>query len=1019
MTRRGLPQLAQAQDSGYVWFLESLDAVQRAIQGRSDLGEALNAALGVLLDVLGADRAWLLEARADAWTAVMERTRPDYPGGLALGVRQPFAPETAAVHQRVLGTDWCVQLDPEEVVSIAVPGDVSAPRAILATAIYPKAGTPWILGLHQCSYARTWSSEEERLFVEIGQRLADALRTLLAYRDVRESEQKLAQAGRVARLGYWERDVSTFEVNYSEGTYEIFGLAPGLQTPAPAKLAERLHPDDQRIMVDAYERAIAGGPRYDVDYRVLLPDGEIRYVHSEADITWDADGRPLRMFGVMQDVTDRKQAEDRLIRSQESLERLAREQEALRRVATLVARATSPEAIFASVTEEVGRLLAVDLAVLARYDAGVETIVAGWTASGKFDGVGSSTALGGTNVSTIVHDTGRPIRIEDYREATGEIAAVRRAWGVRAIVGVPILVEGRIRGVMAVASTSDTPLPPDAEERLASFTELLATAYANAEAREALRRVADEQAALRRVATLVARGESADEVFAAIAKEVASLFAAAFTSVVRYLPEGVAEVVGWTGGMSMVGERTTLSGRNPPALVFASGEPVRIDHFEEQTDATALGHRVGIGSSVGVPIRVSGRLWGMLGVASAEEQSVPADVERRLGSFGDLAATAVANAEAREALRRVADEQAALRRVATLVARGTRPELVFAAVAEEAGSLLPGAELALVGRYIEDRWIEYVGAWSIFGEGDWLGAKVPLGGRNVSTVVFETGRPGRVDHLDDDASAVTALARGSGARSSAGAPIAVEGRLWGVMIVASGREAILPPNAEHELAAFTELVATAIANAEARAELTASRARIVTSADETRRRIVRDLHDGAQSRLVQTIITLDLARRAQDHGDSAQARELLDEAREQAGRANDELRHLVQGILPAGLARGLAVAVDELIERVRIPVSVDVPPDRFRPEIEANAYFVVAEALTNVVKHSGARQAWVRVWVEDEVLHVEVRDDGRGGARPEGSGLRGLADRTAALGGRVTVESPPAAGTRITATLPP
>jgi signal transduction histidine kinase len=286
-------------------------------------------------------------------------------------------------------------------------------------------------------------------------------------------------------------------------------------------------------------------------------------------------------------------------------------------------------------------------------------------------------------------------------------------------------------------------------------------------------------------------------------------------------------------------------------------------------------------------------------------------------------------------------------------------------------------------------------------------------------VVFETGRPGRVDHFGDDASAVTALARGSGARSSAGAPIAVEGRLWGVMIAASGREAILPAQTEHELAAFTELVATAIANAEARAELTASRARIVTSADDTRRRIARDLHDGAQSRLVQTIITLDLAHHAHHQDDRDQLRELLRDARAQAERANTELRELVQGIHPAGLARGLVMAVDDLIGRLRIPVTFDVPADRFRPEIEANAYFVVAEALTNVSKHSHARSAGVRVWVEDGLLHVEIRDDGVGGARPEGGGLRGLADRIDALGGRLTIDSPHAGGTRITASLPP
>ena len=420
--------------------------------------------------------------------------------------------------------------------------------------------------MHQCSYARTWDSEEERLFVEIGHRLADALTSLIAYQDVRESAQKLAQAGRVARLGYWERDVSTFEVSYSEGTYEIFGLTPGLHTLAPATLAERLHPEDRQLMLEAYERAIAGGPRYDVDYRVLGPDGEIRYVHSEADVTWDADGRPLRMFGVLQDITERKQAEERLIRYRDSLERLAREQEALRRVATLVARASAPEDIFASVTEEAGRLLGVDLAVLARYDAGTETIVAGWSASGDLEGIGTSTALGGRNVSTIVHETRRPVRIEDYGQATGEIAAFRRAWGVRAIVGVPITVEGEIRGVMAVASTTDNPLPGDAEERLASFTELVATAYANAEAREALRRVADEQAALRRVATLVARGTPPDPVFAAVAEEVGTLLPATELALVgRYLPDESIEYVGaWSavGDPGWLGMRVRLGGHN-------------------------------------------------------------------------------------------------------------------------------------------------------------------------------------------------------------------------------------------------------------------------------------------------------------------------------------------------------------------------------------------------------------------------------------------------------------------------
>ena len=176
---------------------------------------------------------------------------------------------------------------------------------------------------------------------------------------------------------------------------------------------------------------------------------------------------------------------------------------------------------------------------------------------------------------------------------------------------------------------------------------------------------------------------------------------------------------------------------------------------------------------------------------------------------------------AREELERLALEQAALRRVATLVATAAPPEAVFAAVAEEVAQVLPGADLALVGRYDAGQAIEFVGGWSRAGEAEWVGQRVGLGGRNVSTLVFERGGPARVDHLADDATAVTALARGSGARSSAGAPISVEGRLWGVMTVASVREEGLPAGIEHQLAGFTELVSTAIGNAQAREELRA------------------------------------------------------------------------------------------------------------------------------------------------------------------------------------------------------
>ena len=226
----------------------------------------------------------------------------------------------------------------------------------------------------------------------------------------------------------------------------------------------------------------------------------------------------------------------------------------------------------------------------------------------------------------------------------------------------------------------------------------------------------------------------------------------------------------------------------------------------------------------------------------------------------------------------------------------------------------------------------------------------------------------------------------------------------------SSRGSALPSDSEQRLGDFTELVATAIANADGRAQLVASRARLLTAGDDARRRLVRDLHDGAQHRLMHTIITLKLARLAAENDDES-ADDLLAQALDQTEQTNAELRELAHGILPPVLAHGgLRAGVDALVSRVSVPVAVSVDGERLPPEIEASAYFVVAEALTNVVKHSHAESAEVKVWIEDSVLHLDVQDDGVGGARPDGTGLLGLNDRLATLGGRLRVDSPPGRG---------
>ena len=223
---------------------------------------------------------------------------------------------------------------------------------------------------------------------------------------------------------------------------------------------------------------------------------------------------------------------------------------------------------------------------------------------------------------------------------------------------------------------------------------------------------------------------------------------------------------------------------------------------------------------------------------------------------------------------------------------------------------------------------------------------------------------------------------------------------------------------ERRLADFTELVATAISSLHARAELAASRARIAAAADDERRRVVRDLHDGAQQRLVHTVITLQLAQQALAKG-IENAPLLVQEALEHAEQAIAEVRELAHGILPAVLTHGgLPAGIDALASRAPVRVEIDVSVDRLPAPIEATAYFVVAEALTNVAKHASAGHAEVVARIEDGMLRVEVRDDGVGGASPDGTGLVGLADRLAVLDGRLEVDSPPGGGTRLTATIP-
>jgi signal transduction histidine kinase len=371
------------------------------------------------------------------------------------------------------------------------------------------------------------------------------------------------------------------------------------------------------------------------------------------------------------------------------------------------------------------------------------------------------------------------------------------------------------------------------------------------------------------------------------------------------------------------------------------------------------------------------------------------DVTDRRRAADELRETQRMVEASRDELRLLADEQAALRRVATLVAQGVSATEVFDAVAAEMRELL-GADSTHLLRYESD---------------------------GAATVVAVNGDPGvemaagKHMALADEHAASAALGH-LGLGSELGAPIVVEGHPWGLMVATWTRQQPVSAGAEARMAQFTGLMATAIANGEARTEVAASRARIVAAADEERRRVVRDLHDGAQARLVHTVITLKLAHSAMENGDEG-APALLTEALDHAERGTSELRELAHGILPAVLTQGgLRSGVDALTSRMSVPVETAVPADRLPAAVEATAYFVIAEALTNVAKHARAVHAAVTVRVTDGALVVQVRDDGIGGARAGGTGLLGLRDRLAALDGRLRVESPADGGTLVAAHIP-
>jgi PAS domain S-box-containing protein len=575
----------------------------------------------------------------------------------------------------------------------------------------------------------------------------------------------------------------------------------------------------------------------------------------------------------------------------------------------------------------------------------------------------------------------------------------------------------------------------DVTERRGEQEELLQAQAAAESSRDRLRELAEQQAGLRRVATLVARGASPSEVFTAVADEMAECLHAGNASINRF--EGGEVVVLALSHLEpevrkklVASNRHPLEGDNIATRVLYTRRAARLNDLELQNASGSIAARLremGLRCTVAVPIVVEGQVWGMAAVGSSVPEPLPQDTETRIGDFADLVATSIANAATRADLQAsrdelgvLADQQAALRRVATLVARGVNPSEVFCAVADEMARCLHVGH-ATVSRYDADVALIPLAVYH-GGRVQQLpdGLRLALDGDNVATRVFQTSHAARMDSHDNAAGTHAARIRELGIRSAVGVPITVDGRVWGAAIVGSQRSEPMPPDTEARVGDFADLVATAIANAATRAELIASRARVVAAADDARRRLERDLHDGAQQRLVSLGLQTRLAE--------ASVPPQLDGLKTQLSRVvsgltdiSTDLQEISRGIHPAILSKGgLSPALKTLARRCTVAVSLDLKIDRRLPDsVEVGAYYIVAEALTNTAKHSRASQVEVSAEAKEDNLYLTIRDDGIGGADfAKGSGLIGLKDRAEALGGRMAIQSPGGNGTSLEIRIP-
>jgi signal transduction histidine kinase/DNA-binding NarL/FixJ family response regulator len=705
-------------------------------------------------------------------------------------------------------------------------------------------------------------------------------------------------------------------------------------------------------------------------------------------------------------------------RNRTELREMVYQHAALRSVATLVAQGAGPEGIFDAIVDGATKLLGgFGFIRLLRFDRSTRTLTDASTQTPPeirdHVGAGAQFDLDESPLAGLVVRTGQLARIEDWSTVPGELAERHVRDGFGPAIGVPVMVDGIIWGAMTMYCKQDHPIPVGSELRLADFAQLMATALANVQARSILRDLAEWQSSLGRIATLVAQGNEPESVFTAVAQEAARILNVGAVSLIRYDVEDhvLVKLFGTHGGRSPVPDGASFRLEDAPleSAVLETGKPARLDDWSELPGPVAAGHiESGFGQGVSSPVIINNSLWGFVSAFGEAGEVLPSGSESRLAEFTHLMASAISNAEARSALRSLAEQQgAALRRVATLVAQQASPSVIFAAVADEARRAL-GVQVVDVFRRFADGSLSLLGSTARHD----LSTAISKGEILIASMIADTGQAARIgDGPRTDGSET--FERGN----TVGAPIYVDAEMWGLILISSPED--LPEDAETRLADFTHLVASSISNVQARENLLASRARIVSASDEARRRIERDLHDGVQQKLVSLGMNLQEVRIR--YQASREMEKGLDELARDLEIVIEEIRVFSQGLHPALLSRsGLGPSLRSLARRSAIPVEFEVEDGIRLPElVEIAIYFAVSEALANATKHSRASSVSIRIDFDGFHVLAAVSDDGIGGASLSGgSGLIGLVDRIEALGGHVNLNSPANGGTTVTVTLP-